>query len=432
MTLRRGLGLLGAGLLSEVVYLTITARLPWWRYGAWLTSWSQVLGRSWGVFALCLVGIGLLLAAYLWGWRVVQRGLASRRAVWAGAVVFALTLFWLLPITADLFLYLTKAHLLTDYGVNPLHAAPVSVGHDALLAAYDISYEELPSAYGPAWVLLSAVGTLGPYDRIVGTLYLKGLAAASYLACAWLLERILQHLRPASALEGLYLFAWNPLVLLMAVGGGHNDIVMMALVLLAGWLLLREQWALAFGAMTLSVWIKYVSVILFPLCLIYAWRQTASQKNGHSRLLVQGGVAALGVSALVLGPFWYPNLFADMVGRLLSPANALSALSTLSHEALLAGLVLFVLIYGAVLVRMGGRFDSISSLIEAGFGLSLLAFILGAARSQPWHLIWATSLAGLAGKRWAWLVVIALGGLLLAGQVWIEWGMPGWHLFEGG
>jgi alpha-1,6-mannosyltransferase len=430
MTLRRGL--VGAGLLSEVVYLAITIRLPWWRYGARLTSWSQILGRTWGTFALCLAGIGLLLAAYLWGWRVVQRGLASRRAVWAGAVVFALTLFWLLPITADLFLYLTKAHLLTDYGANPLRTAPVSVTHDPLLAAYDIGYEELPSAYGPAWVLLSAVGTLGKYDQAVGTFYLKALATASYLAGAWLLERILRQVRPQAALEGLYLFAWNPLVLLMAVGGGHNDMVMMALVLLAGWLLLREQWALAFGVMTLSVWIKYVSVILFPLFLIYAWRKTASQEKGRSHLLVQGGVSILGVSALVVGPLWYPDLYGAMVERLLRPANVPSALSTLSHEALLAGLGLFVLIYVAVLVRVGSRPGSVSGLMEAGFGLSLLAFILGAARSQPWHLIWATSLAGLAGKRWAWLVVIALGGLLLAGEVWVEWGMLGWTVFEGG
>ena len=43
----------------------------------------------------------------------------------------------------------------------------------------------------------------------------------------------MHRLTPGAALEGLYFFAWNPLVLLMAVGDGHNDIVLVALVLLA-------------------------------------------------------------------------------------------------------------------------------------------------------------------------------------------------------
>jgi hypothetical protein len=423
MSARRNLSFLGAGLASEVVYLAITVRLPWLRYGGFLRSWSHILGTGWGTFATCLAGIGVLLVAYLWGWRMVRAGRAPRWLIWGGAIVYALTLLWLLPITADLFLYLVRSHMFTDLGLNPLQVAPLALPRDRLLAAYAVEYGSRPTVYGPAWILLSAPGTLGRYDMVMGLFYLKGLAVAGVLGCAWLLERILRQVRPAAALEGLYLFAWNPLVLLMAVGDGHNDAVMMALVLLAGWWLLRERWALAFGALALSVWVKYVSVLLFPLFLIYVWWRLAPQ--GRRRLIVLAEVlfVAAGVSVLVVAPFWYPDLIPGLVARLAHPAN--TPMPGLSEWALGVGLALFAVGYAAMLGWLARRPGSLSRLMDMGFGVTLLVFVLGAARSQPWHLLWLAALAGLTDKRWVWPVVIAVAAVLLAGQVWVEWGTPG-------
>jgi hypothetical protein len=416
-------GLFVAGLISLAVYLTLAMRLPWWRYGGRLSSWSQILGRDSGTLAACLAGIGLLLAAYLWGWRAVRAGEAPRWMIWAGAVVYALTLFWLLPITADLFLYLVRAHLFTDLGANPLQVAPFALPNDSLLAAYAIGYESQPTVYGPAWILLSALGALGKNDVIMGLFYLKGLAVVAYLGCVWLVERILRRVRPESALEGFYLFAWNPLVLLMAVGDGHNDIVMMALVLLAGWWLLCERWTLAFAALALSVWTKYVSVLFFPLFLLYVWWQLAPQSRRRLAVLGQGSVVMAGVSALVIGPFWYPELLPSLVQRLAHPLSL--EMPGLSQRALGAGLGLFVVGYAAAFgwIVRGPR--SLPKLLDASFVVTLLVILFGAARSQPWHLIWPTALAGLSAKRWVWLVVIAAAAVMLVEQVWIEWGAPG-------
>jgi hypothetical protein len=266
--------LLAAGVVSEAVYLAVSLRLPWWRYATHLQSWSQLLGGGWLPLAGCLAGIAVLAAAYLWGWRLVRRTAdvhrmsgvhrtagvhrteAARRLVWAFAALYAATVFWLLPITSDLFGYLVKAHLYTDLGENPLEDAPLEGPLDPFVLAYSGPYAGYSSAYGPAWTLLSAPATVGRYDLMGGLFYLKGLAAAAYLGCAWLVERLLRRLRPDDALSGLYLFAWNPLVVLLAVGDGHNDIVMMALALLAVWLLLREQWLSAAGFLALSIWIK--------------------------------------------------------------------------------------------------------------------------------------------------------------------------------
>jgi hypothetical protein len=451
MAFRRGALLLVAGLVSETVYLVVVVRLPWWRYGHSLHSWSQLLGRDLGMLAVCLAGVGVLAAAYLWGWQLVRKGRGARWIVWGFAALYALTLLWLMPITSDVFAYLGHAHLFTDLGLNPLQISPRDVAGDGLLQAYPTHYASYPSIYGPAWVLLSAPGTLGPHDVVGGLSYLKGLAAVAYLGCAWLLERLLRQRRPAAALEGLYCFAWNPLVLLMAVGDSHNDVVMMALVLLALWFLLREWWVAAFGALALSVWIKAVAAIYVPLFFIYALgarltrlgtpstgREGLTQAGSdisdgvlqerdcpHWMAAVAGGLALVGVSLLVLFPFWDPQLLPGMVGRLLRPANWQVGATALSARGLVLGLLLFALVYLVLAWRFVRRRRSFGRLASASFCVSLLAFLLGAARSQPWHLIWPAALAGLSDRRWAPAVVAGLSFVMLAAQLWVEWGAPG-------
>lgn len=421
--------LVAAGVAGEAVYLAVTLRLPWWHYAAHLQSWSELLGGGWGSFAACLIGIGVLAAAYLWGWRLVRRGKAARRVVWAFAGLYAATVFWLLPITSDLFGYLVQAHLYTDLGRNPLEDAPLEVPLDRLLLAYQGPYAGYSSAYGPTWTLLSAPATVGRYDVAGGLLYLKGLAAAAYLGSAWLVERLLRRLRPADALLGLYLFAWNPLVVLLAVGDGHNDVVMMALALLAVWLLLREQWVPAFGVLALSAWLKYTSVLLLPLFLIYAWRQLA-QRTGARRWPVLSRSLASGaaVTALVFLPLWGEEGVAGLVERFLQPASWPQGGSGLPAGALALGLGLFSLAYLGLLWWLVRRDRSCQELCHGAFLALLLAFVLGAARSQPWHLIWPAAFVGLSDRRWAWPLVAGLSVLLLAAQVWVEWGTPGWPI----
>lgn len=422
--MRRSRVLLVAGLVSAAAYVVLAVRLPWWRYGGKLRSWTQILGEGPVVWGTCLGGVGLLMALYVWGLRSVRRGEAERRIIWALAFVFAATLVWLMPITSDLFSYLSQAHLLTDLGVNPLLEAPIDY-QDPLLVAYPTVYESRPSVYGPAWVLLSAVGTVGTYDVATGLFYLKGLAAAAYVGCAWLIEKILRELRPEAALEGLYLFAWNPFVLLMAVGDGHNDIVMMAFVLLAVWLLLRNRWALSFGALALSVWIKYVSLALVPLFGLYVWRRwREGAQTDLVRPLVHGGLAAAVVSIAVAVPLVRLEAVVGITERLFRPLNRRGDATATVTGILVVGSFLFLLAWGALLVVAWRKKGASQQLVNTAFVLLLLAFILGAARSQPWHLLWGVALGVLSDYRWAPPALVGLSGLMLAAQVGIEWATP--------
>jgi alpha-1,6-mannosyltransferase len=373
-----------------------------------------------------LAACGVLTAAYLAGWRSLRQTEVHRRIVWAFALLYALTLFWLLPITMDLFNYLTQAHQVTDIGANPLVDAPLEAGDDPLVRAYASQYALDPSVYGPAWTILSAPATLGRYDVAGGLVYLKALATLAFLGGSWLLERILRQLRPADALRGVYLFAWNPLVVLTAVGGGHNDIVMMGLLLLATYLLLRERWVWAFGLLAASVWVKYMSAVLLPIFGLYAWRTTGrQQRETRWPTALQAGGAMILVSAAVFCPFWSPEAFSGLVQRLFNPDNVAPSSSGFAVSALVLGFVLYAVAYLVLfwwLLRGRGSFQET---LHGGFVALLLAFLFGAARAQPWHLIWPAALAGLSDRRWAWPVVAGLSVVMLVVQVWVEWGTPG-------
>jgi len=280
-------------------------------------------------------------------------------------------------------------------------------------------------------------------------------------------------LRPGSGLEVLYLFAWNPLVLLMAAGDGHNDMAMMACVLLGFWFLLQESWALSFGALALSASIKYVGALFVPLFVLYTWDWSRRESQRMPWLaLLSGGFAFFAVTAVIYAPLGSVEWGVGVLHRLIRPANWAFAFPPeraartpgLVHGAgsvptemlpwlptlvLVIGLLAFAAAYLYLSARLvlglkrerlrarplqnvqgqGGllapKKAQTQMLFNVGFVVSLLIFVLGAARSQPWHLIWPASLAGLSAQKWAWPPVITLSAVMLLTQVWVEWGTPG-------
>lgn len=75
-----------------------------------------------------------------------------------------------------------------------------------------------------------------------------------------------------------YLFGANPLVLLHVMGNGHNDIILIFLLLLAFSSLLshRFRW-ISLPLLTLSILTKYASLLAFPFMLLYLIRQKANK-----------------------------------------------------------------------------------------------------------------------------------------------------------
>jgi hypothetical protein len=220
----------------------------------------------------------------------------------------------------------------------------------------------------------------------------------------------------------------------MAVGDGHNDIVMMALVLLAAWLLLRKRWAWSAAALALSAGVKIVSLAFIPLAIGYALGasrrvlsggQDVAAEPGRIAILGRGLLATIGVGLLMIIPAGgLAYVFAE-AQRLLHPDNWQAGMASVASLAFSVGLALFALAYGFVALRLFRAGAPRDRTLESLFLVSLLAFVFGAARAQPWHLIWPLSLAGLVRWAWAWPVTIGLSAVFVLAQLWVEWGMPG-------
>ena len=244
---------------------------------------------------------------YLIGFALVQAGLPrvwGALAVVAPALAFQATLF-LMPglFTTDLFSYTMYGHIAGAYGLNPFTAIPSAFPEVRILQWIHPIWHDAPSIYGPAWVDFSvwigrAVASWTDVDKVLAYKLMVNLAHLAGLA---ILALTVHRLRPGRVLESVMLYAWNPLILFEFGGNGHNDAVMVALMLLAVLLYAsRSAWP---GVVVLGVsfLVKMSSVLLVPYYVV-AW---AREQRPVWRFFAVGALAGATLLAVVVA-FYYP------------------------------------------------------------------------------------------------------------------------------
>jgi hypothetical protein len=219
----------------------------------------------------------------------------------------------------DIYDYIARGRITGVHGDNPYVQTPNQYPADPFMEY--ASWKDKTAAYGPVWEVLSGYISRLAGDRLWPNMVIhKGVALVSYLACVLLVAAILRRVAPRRALAGTLLFAWNPLILLEGVANGHNDLLMMALILGALWALSKtERFAgaprapnrirwLSYGALGvvllwLAVLIKFIPILLLPLVLLYL---LTKEKNWRDRVMV--GLFLLALVGLVTfqyyGIFW--------------------------------------------------------------------------------------------------------------------------------
>jgi hypothetical protein len=277
--------LLILGGLSELVYVCFFLRpYPLLKYYATpLLDLGKIAERS-RLSAVAFATVFLLLfALYYAGYRLclVQDSPHRPWVVLAFVTLFSLTLMFVYPIGAvDIFDYIINGRILAYYRLSPFaHVASEFPGDS--LAPY-AAWQKVPSAYGPLWAFLAAGTNLlaGSAELLANVWAFKGLAILFYVLDSGLIYGILAEIKPAYALPGAFLFAWNPLLLFETAANGHNDSVMVFFVLLAIHFLLKHSAtadsksatsgfaSLSIIALTCSVMIKFITIILLPFFLL--------------------------------------------------------------------------------------------------------------------------------------------------------------------
>ena len=397
--------LLLGGLSAAVYHLRLTSRMALADYiNQPLVDMPKIVGatpdEAWAYLGTMLSLFGL----YYLGYRVVLTR-ASRTIVVIVvllALVFALLLLTMYPVTAtDIFNYIFFGRVWAFQGQNPYVVTPSRWPEDPIYPY--TAYEDEPTVYGALFTHLSALlAWLAGPSLYASLLVFKGAMLAFDAMALVLVYVILRRTRPALAAAGLYLLAWNPLVLFNTAGDGHNDIVMLVLILLALAFASRSRWALACAAIVLSASVKYVSLLLVPVFVVAALRSL-----GWRRWPVVARGLALGLSLTVLlhAPF-YAGLntilgaLPQQGGRFtvsfaLLVRNALEGSSLPVDAALTARWIaygLFALLYLRELRRLQPSFDG---LVYACYQALFVFLLIGNTWFQPWYVIWLVGLAAL-------------------------------------
>ncbi len=320
----------------------------------------------------------------------------SRRVLWSGIVLAHVAALAAPPLlSADVFGYVDFARLGVLHGLDPYtHTAAAAAG-DAIYPY--LGWHDVRSPYGPVFTLLTYA--LVPLGIAGGIWALKVMAAAASLATVVLVWRSAAR-RGLSPQRAAALIGLNPVVLVFAVAGAHND-TLVGLILTAGLVLCLERRE-AGGAATLvgASAVKLSAGLALPFALLGA------RAGGRGRMALAAAAGALvGVAAIaVIGFGPHAAAIADAVRgqqQTVATHSLPSEVSRLLGYGRLGGSVRAVFTAGlvgallAALVHAGRRADR---WLEA-YGWATVAVLATTAWLLPWYGLWALVPAALSGER---------------------------------
>jgi hypothetical protein len=204
-----------------------------------IAGWLGGIGERLGfrVFLIALLSYTGAYAALL----ALARALPSRLAIALvsalGLVVFAGPIL----LSTDVFSYIAYARMGVVHGVNPYLHGPQAIVTDPIYHYVGHDWKLVATAYGPLYTLISyPLGLLGVVGAVWGMKLMALVAAAGTLVLTWRCAAV----RGLDARFALLVVGANPLWVIYALGGAHNDLLMVFLTMLAVALMLLGRHAL--------------------------------------------------------------------------------------------------------------------------------------------------------------------------------------------
>jgi hypothetical protein len=281
----------------------------------------------------------------------------------------------------DVFNYLGYARLGGLHHLNPYTHVIAQAIHDPVYRF--TSWHHLHSPYGPAFS--AATYPLAWLPLPVAYWVVKVVTVLASLGFVGLVWQIARQLGRDPRFAVLFV-ALNPLMLMYAVAGFHNDFFMLIPSMAAISLVLARRDRAAGAVLVLAVAVKFTAVLLLPFLLLGV---RSRQRSG--RLLTGAGLAAVPLAAGSVALFGasIPNLsdqstlltdfsVPNVVGYVLRLGGGAPGLLRVANVALV--------VVVALLLRRRGDW-----LTSAGW--ATFALIASLAWLMPWYITWVLPLA---------------------------------------
>jgi Glycosyltransferase family 87 len=406
-------GLLATSLLictsatrSELLLPSTLRPLP-----GWLAGPLDGAGASLGLAAL-IAAFGVMLLSYAVTANTAHR-LSPRAVLAAILALHAMVLFAPPLFSSDVFSYDAYARIGSVFGANPYLHGPSAFPLEALHPLIGVQWAATPSVYGPLFTALSYL--LVPLGIAANVLAYKAVAAASSLVLVFMIWHAAR-LRGLDSAKAAALVGLNPVIVLFGVGGGHNDLLMLA-ILAAGLYVLLQKRDLPSGVlMVTAVAVKLTAGLLLPFALA-AEREGPRRGADRRNLLIGAALAAAAILALAYVFFGTgPLRIASTLQGVQGEGGPHSVVGFLASAAGVPGIigpadtVLTVLFLGFVawLLRRVwiGELDWIT-----GAGWATVALLLTTGFLVPWYVAWLIPLAALSRDRRLLGAAILLTGI---------------------
>jgi hypothetical protein len=265
----RALKMLGLASLFFYVALTVFFWTAW-------SFKSRVIDQ-----VLLVVAAGSLVGLYFWGLKFVPRAATSTVVLFAIAV--GIVGFLTPPFdSTDVFFYMATGWQQAHYGSNPYSELLRSVDgamQDPMIQNEWMSrnrnpWLDIPMPYGFLFAILSrGIAWLGGGNFWLTLSLFSLLNGLMHAGIAWFLWQSGKLLPEGSGKIILYLYTWNPFVVLQYLGDLHNDIIVAFFVVVAAYLLLKDRTQWSVPLLVAAGLIKYVTLVLVPFALIYLIRR---------------------------------------------------------------------------------------------------------------------------------------------------------------
>lgn len=385
------------------------------------------------VFSAIFIG---LLVAYFVGFRkIISQGSVHPllKVIVAFSILFSIVLLIIPPIgSSDVFTYILRARVFTEYGKNPYLVTTANFSQDLFYPYSPKIWHNLPMQYGPVFAIISIATSFISQDGFwLNQFILKILLVLIHLGNILLIIRLTKLVKPELGDIPTFLYAWNPLVLFEVANNAHNDILMTFFVLLALYFYFSKKYFCVLPAILLSVLTKYVTLLLLPLFVYLIIKKIPKEKLVN--FLTKTILVGILLTIILYAPFWHgiatfkslyiqtqiyaysnlslgPMLIFGLreIFSIFSPV--LYPLAT--QMVRLTALFVFFLLYILFLFR----FFKIQKkdIIWSSFLVLFLYTVIAVTALQPWYFLWVIPLAALSDRRLATLTIffVTILGLL--------------------
>ncbi|MFK0071841.1 polyprenol phosphomannose-dependent alpha 1,6 mannosyltransferase MptB [Arthrobacter woluwensis] len=430
----------------------------------WLAGTSSVLIRTWPFIVarttlpavvvctiLLCAGAVLLLRAWLrlgqkvGEWTPETRPLLKKALwYWVTPMVFAVPLF-----SRDMYAYIGQGRLMLE-GLDPYTNGISSLSNYFNLGP-DTLWTEAPTPYGPLWLWIEFGTVLVSGGIPEPALFLFRLAGVLGVVLLYIYLPRIASLVGLNPERTLWLVVLNPVLLINFVASGHNDSLMMGLVVAGLYYAATRRAVRGVILITASIAIKPITILALPFAgLLWAgrdarwprrllcWAATAGISLGL--LAVVGYLNGLGFGWLgalqTPGAVWIWFAPVGLVGHAVGFAVQLLGGSgdPVTDVILTIGKVLSVLVVLLLVFRWPRKDQDFTREILRNNAWAFAAVVVLAPVIQPWYMVWLLVFFGMTGIADGWqlrlvyyltvfFVLIALTDQLSVFG-WIPFGMP--------